>query len=179
VGFTPLVGDIATRLDNGWHVRFGAGYDFSSHFSASLEYTYHGLGVSEGVLNEARVPDGSAHLWSLTVDPKLRLKAHGKYVPYLVGGVGFYRRTIEFTQPTLVPVLFIDPFFGTVFNTLVPANQVLGDIRRSGIGGSLGAGFDRKLLDSHVKFFAEARYHYAATGRIPVRMIPLTVGLRW
>jgi hypothetical protein len=32
---------------------------------------------------------------------------------------------------------------------------------------------------STAKLFLEARYHYAATGNIPTRMIPATLGLQW
>ena len=70
------------------------------------------------------------------------------------------------------------PFFGAFFNTLVPADVVLGDITRDGIGGSLGAGFDVGLGKSGVKIFTEARYHYANTGSIPTRMVPVTFGIR-
>jgi hypothetical protein len=76
-------------------------------------------------------------------------------------------------------VLYIDPFFGFAFNTLIPANEVLGSIRKGGIGGSLGAGLDFDLGSTGAKVYAEARYHYADTGNIPTRMVPVTIGLRW
>ncbi len=178
-GVSPLAGDIHRRLNNGWNVRVGGGYNFTSRFSASLEYTYNGFGVSRNVLNEAQVPSGTAHLWSLTVDPKVRFMSDNIVSPYVVGGVGYYRRTVEFTNPTLVPVLVFDPFFGVFFKSFVQQDQILGRIRQSGVGGSLGAGVDVKLNGTGLKFFAEGRYHYADTGRIPTRMIPVTFGVRW
>lgn len=178
-GASPLVGDISTRLDSGWNVSVGGGYNFTQHFAATLQYTYNGFGVNPRVLAEAQVPEGNSHLWSLTVDPKLRLAGASKVSPYVVGAVGFYRRTVEFTQPSVVPVFFFDPFFGVFFNTLVPAHQVLGDIRHSGIGGNLGAGIEVKLGDSGVKGFGEARYEYADTGRVPTRIVPVRFGFRW
>ena len=131
------------------------------------------------VLNEAQVPDGNSHMWSITVNPKLRLNRRGNFDPYVVGGVGYYRRTVEFTRPVLVPVFIFDPFFGGFFNTFVQADQVLGRITQDGVGGSAGAGFDVKLGETGLKFFTEARYHYADTGRIPTRMVPVTFGIRW
>jgi opacity protein-like surface antigen len=178
-GYSPLVGRISSRLDNGWHVRFGGGVNLGAHLATSLDYTYHGLGVSRAVLNEAQVPNGNAHLWSLTLDPKFRLNVNRKLDPYVVGGVGYYRRVVEFTQPAVTSVYIFDPFFGGFYNTYVPADQVLGRITDSGIGGNLGAGFDFKVGGGHTKLFAEARYTYADTGRIPTRMVPVTFGIRW
>jgi opacity protein-like surface antigen len=178
-GVTPVVGDISNNLDTGWHIVADGGVNVTRHFQASLEYGYNGYGVSQRLLSEAKVPDGNSHLWWLTVNPKLRFKPIHSVDPYIVGGVGYYRRTIQFTAPTTVPVFIFDPIFGTFFNALVPANKVLGDITDDGPGGSLGAGFDFKLGQSGLKFFTEARYHYASTGRVPTRMVPVTFGVRW
>lgn len=178
-GFTPLTGDISHRLDNGWHVDVGAGVNITRYLAASVNYDYNGLGVGRRLLNEAQVPSGNAHVWSVTLNPRLRLGHFRTIDPYLVGGVGYYRRVVEFTQPTQVQVLLFDPFFGVFFNTIVQADQVIGRITQNGAGGSLGAGFDIKLGNSGLKMYTEARYHYADTGRMPTRMVPVTFGVRW
>lgn len=178
-GFSPLVGDVSSRLDNGWHLTVGGGLNVTRHLAATLEYSYNGFGVSKKVLQEAQVPDGNSHLWSITVNPKIRLYRRGNFDPYVVGGVGYYRRTVEFTKPVGVPVFVFDPFFGVFFNTIVQADQILGRITQDGVGGSLGAGLDVKLRESGLRFYTEARYHYANTGSIPTRMVPVTFGIRW
>jgi opacity protein-like surface antigen len=178
-GVSPLVGDIHNRLSNGWHVTVGGGYQFMPHFETNVQFTYNGFGVQPRVLDELGVPGGNSHMWSLTVDPKLRLGGNSSVDPYIVGGVGYYRRTVEFTSPTVGQIVLFDPFFDTFFSTLVRADQVLGNITRGGVGGSLGAGFDVRLGQAGLKLFVEARYHYADTGRIPTRMIPVTFGLKW
>jgi hypothetical protein len=101
-----------------------------------------------------------------------------RFDPYVVGGVGYYRLTIAFTAPAAIPFTIFDPFFG-VISGLAPGNVILSDLTQGGIGGSLGAGFDVKLGESGMRFFSEARYHYADTGRIPTRMVPVTFGFRW
>src|SRR5438132_1042051 len=118
-------------------------------------------------------------MWSITVDPTIRIPTSGRFSPYVVGGVGYYRRTVEFTQPSVAPATIFDPFFGLFIPTIVPTNIVLGRITRSGVGGSLGAGFNINVGTSGVKLFTEARYHYANTGSIPTRMVPVTFGIRW
>jgi opacity protein-like surface antigen len=178
-GVSPLLGQISNRLDTGWHVTFGAGYNFTHHFTVTGDLMYNGFGVSRAVLNEARVPDGNAHLWAITANPKIRFAPGHKADPYVVGGIGYYRRVVEFTSPTLVPVTIFDPFFGAFFNTAVPANQVIGRITRDGIGGSAGGGVDVSIGSSGLKLFGEIRYHHANTGAIDTQMVPITIGLRW
>jgi hypothetical protein len=86
---------------------------------------------------------------------------------------------VNFTQPALVNVTFLDPFFGFLFPGVIGTNQVLKTDTQSGIGGNAGGGFAIKLGQTGTQFFTEARYHYAATGKVPTRMVPLTFGLRF
>ena len=177
-GSSPLMGPIDKRLDNGWHTQFGAGYRFTSHFSLGGEVMYNGFGVSKGVLNELAVPNGNAHLWAFTAEPRLSFAPFHRVNPYIVGGVGYYRRVVEFTQPSVAQVTVFDPFFG-FFPAFIPADQVIGRVIRDGIGGNAGIGFSVPIGSTRAKFFTEARFHYADTGRIPTRMIPFTIGVRF
>jgi hypothetical protein len=180
-GFTPVVGALSQRLDNGWNFRVGGGYNLTSHFSTSVEYRYNGLGVSNSVLREASVPGGNAHIWSIGLVPRLSLSPHHGINPYLVGDVGYYRRVVEFTQPPLQPAVVFDPFFG-FFQGAIPADRVLGRITRNGIGGGGGLGFEIGLGGGgarRAKLFSEARFEYAATGALPTRLVPVTFGIRW
>ena len=176
-GASFLSGTISNRLNTGWNVTGGVGYRVDPHFSTTVQVGYNGFGVSRRVLNEANVPGGTAHIWSVTLDPKLNFKPGSRLDPYVVGGAGYYRRTVEFTAPTVAPALIFDPFFG-FFSTLVPANQVLGRMSKDGAGGSLGAGVDFGIKHG-MSLFTEARYEYAATGGLPTRVIPVRLGLRF
>jgi opacity protein-like surface antigen len=177
-GFTPLVGSLNTRLDNGWNISFGAGHHFTKHFSAGAQFMYNGLSVSRGVLQEFGLHDGNARIWAMTFEPRLTFAPRHKFTPYVVGGVGYYRRVVEFTEPTVAAVIVFDPFFGFV-PALIPANRVLGRVIRDGIGGNAGFGFQVPVGERGVKIFAEARFHYAGNGGIPTRMVPVTVGIRY
>lgn len=178
-GFSPLSGDMSSHLNNGWHMTGGVAYNVTGAFSIGPQFTYNGFGVNRVALKEAGTPSGDANVWSITAEPRLQLPFEFKLRPYVVGGVGYYRRNLNFTQPALVPVTFIDPFFGYIFPGVVGVNQVLKHDSQSGIGGNVGAGFSVKLGHMGTEFFTEARYVYAATGRVPTRMIPLTFGLRF
>lgn len=179
-GFSPLTGAVSSHLTTGWHVTGGVAFNVKNGaFSIGPQFTYNGFGITRSALREAGTPGGDAQVWSITADSRLQLPFASKINPYIVGGVGYYRRTLHFTQPTLINVTFFDPFFGYVFPGLVGTNQVLKSESRSGPGGSLGAGFTIKLGREGTQFFTEARYHYAATGSVPTRMIPVTFGLRF
>jgi len=180
-GVSPVVGQASNRLDTGWHFDGGVGVRLGPSFETTVDYKYHGFGVTDLVLNEFQVPSAHAHLWSLTLDPKFQIPTNSKVRPYIIGGVGYYRRTVELTTPTIAQGLVFDPFFDAFVSVPFAAEQVLGKMRRSGVGGSLGGGFELKVGsdDSNTKFFTEARYEYADTGKIPTRMVPVTFGLRW
>jgi opacity protein-like surface antigen len=154
-------------------------YNVNSVFSIGPQFTYNGLGVTRSALREAGTPGGDSNVWSITAEPRLQLPFAYKLRPYVVGGVGYYRRTLNFTQPALINVTFFDPFFGYVFPGVVGTNRVLKTDSQSGIGGNAGAGFAIKLGREGTEFFTEARYVYAATGNVPTRMVPVTFGLRF
>jgi hypothetical protein len=176
-GYTPLLGALNNRLDNGWNISFGGGYNFSDRFSLGGQVMYNGLGVSNGLLRELSVPGGNAHIWSFTAEPRLNLAPHKSVTPYIVGGIGYYRRVVEFTQPTLAAGTIFDPFFG-FFPVVFPADLVIGKVVRDGLGGNAGLGFQFRLARG-VQVFTEARFHYAAGGALPTRMIPVTIGVRF
>ncbi len=178
-GFTPLVGDVSSHLNNGWHMTGGIGYNVRGPLTIGIQAAFNGFGVSRSALAKAAAPNGDSHVWSVTAEPRLQLPFAHKIRPYVVGGAGYYRRTVNFTRPAMQQVFFFDPFFGFVFPGVIGVNRVLSTVSRSGPGGSLGAGWSVKLGKADTEFFTEARYTYAATGTIPTRMVPLTFGLRF
>src|SRR5258708_32690741 len=119
-----------------------------------------GRGVSRGVLNELAVPDGNARVWAFTVEPRLNFAPRRHFTPYIVGGVGYYRRVVEFTQPTVAAVTGFDPFFG-FFPALIPANEVIGRVIRDGIRGKWGLGFQAPGGPRGGENFREVPDHYS------------------
>ena len=177
-GFTPPVGQLGTHLNMGWNAGAGAGVNLNPWLSLGGRFLYNTFGINDASLAAAGVPGGDAHVWSLTAEPKIQLGV-SRFSPYIVGGVGYYRRTVNFTAPTLTTQAFYDPFYDVFFPGVVPANQVLSSVTRGGIGGNLGFGLQFGLGEGTAKFFTEARYHYADTGNTPTRMIPVTFGIRF
>lgn len=86
-GATVPLGELAQRLDNGWHLSVGGGYNFAPQFGVIAEYMYHGMGVTRSTLNAASVPDGNAHIQSVTLNPIVRVNPKGRVDVYFIGGL--------------------------------------------------------------------------------------------
>jgi hypothetical protein len=173
-GNTWIVGGQHGQLNGGPNFQIGGGYNFSRRFSLLAEFMNHDLGIDHSVIQAHGVSDGTADLWSVTLNPKWSFAISGPVGGYLIGGGGFYRLNEKFTVPAGDVVVF-DPFVGGV---LVPANRVVESDHTAagGVNGGLGLTFD--LGRSGVQFFAEARYHHAFT-HPTTQLLPLTFGLRF
>jgi opacity protein-like surface antigen len=178
-GFTQPVVHSDGRFDTGFNLGAGAGYNFTPNFGIMADFGFNHLGVSSATLNSVGVPAGTGRIYSLTLDPVVHFHPHGKYDFYVIGGGGYYRRTVEFTQPTVETVTAFDPFFG-FFPTNIPTNVILGTFTQNKGGLNIGGGVSMRLRgDSNLKFFAEARYHYLFTSPVRTNVLPVTFGLRW
>lgn len=178
-GVTPTLGSTSNRLTTGWNFVGGAGYNFAPPFGVTFQVVYDGLGVSNSVLKEFKVPGANAHVWGFTLDPMVRFRSSSRLGFYVIGGGGYYRRVVNFTQPTVAIEELFDPFFGIITPILVQAQETIGTITRVGWGGNIGAGATFRLGESGAKFFTEVRYHHIATGPRPTDLLPVTFGIRW
>ena len=178
-GFTEPVKHSDGRLDIGWNANVGAGINFVPWLGTIVEFGFNDMGLSDRTLENAGVPGGTARIYSLTLNPVVHLHPHGRFDAYLVGGGGYYRRTIEFTQPTVATVTGFDPFYG-FFPIDVPATEVLASFVQNKGGLNIGGGISVRVKgDSNLKFYAETRYHYIYTTPVRTTMLPVTFGFRW
>jgi opacity protein-like surface antigen len=178
-GFTEPVSHSDGRFDPGFNLGAGAGYNFHPNLGIMGEFGFNHLGVSSRTLSAVGVPDGSGRIYSLTLNPIVHFNPKGKFDAYVIGGGGYYRRTVEFTQPSVETITAFDPFFG-FYPANVATNQVLGTFSQNAGGLNIGGGVSMRVRgDSNTKFFAEARYHYIYTSPIRTVVLPVTFGLRW
>jgi opacity protein-like surface antigen len=179
-GFTEPVRYSDRRLETGFNITAGAGVNFAPRAGLLGEFGYNQLGVSSAVLRAAGAPNGSARIYSLTANPIFRFNPSGRFDVYAIGGGGYYRRTLEFTQPAVAAVTAFDPFYGIFFPVAVPASVVLGSFTQNEGGLNIGGGITvRTRGDSNVKFYAESRYHYLFTNPVRTTLLPVTFGIRW
>lgn len=178
-GYTQPVGEINSRINGGVNLNGGLGVNLGPYLSVMGEYTYMNNNLSDGFKQRNSIPGGSLRIHSFTINPVLRLAGDRAVSPYITGGYGWYRRTVEITEPTTAQVTIFDPFWGVFYPALVPANQVVGFYTVDKGGWNAGAGFDFKFGNSRAKLFAEARYHRIATRPVVTEVMPITVGVRW
>lgn len=177
-GFTNPVGNSGRRLDEGWNIQGGAGYNFSPYVGALIQLDYNSFGINSATLNNIGVPGGDVHVFSATLDPIVHLTPHHHADVYLIGGGGIYHRNQEFTQPSSATVLGFDPFFG-FFPATIPTTQILAQysVNKPGVNGGMGIAFGNKWKG---KFFAEARYHRIFMGNDRhTDYVPVSFGYRW
>lgn len=165
-------------MDVGGHIQAGAGFIFNRFVGITGTFSFHGLGITRRALDDVNVPDGNGRVYTLTVDPKFTLPFwNGSF--YVLGGGGWLRRTVQFTQPTVAQTVVFDPWWGYYGPVLVPANQVLGSVSQNAGVWDVGGGYNFRLPRTNVKLFLEARYYSGLTSNTHTTIVPITLGLRW
>ncbi len=177
-GFTQPLGNTGRRLDTGWNVKGGAGFNFNRWVGAQIDVGFNRFDINGATLNTVGFPGGNLQVFSATLDPIVHL-APGHHVDvYLIGGAGLYRTTQQFTQPTTSSLVGFDPFFG-FYNVLVPTTEILSSYSVNKPGVNIGAGFAIGTK-WHGKFFAESRYNRIFMGNNRhADYIPVSFGFRW
>lgn len=164
-------------IKRGFNIQAGGGWRATSVFELLGEFDYAHSDVEESRLLQLNVPAGTARMYSVTGNLKVNV-IPGPVNVYVIGGGGWYRRTVEFTQPTTALVPFFDPWFGFFGTATVPANQVLGSFTLDAGGVNAGGGLAFSVGHG-VKIYAEARAHRAYTHPTNTTIVPLTFGLRF
>jgi hypothetical protein len=61
--------------------------NFNNYFGVLVTFSFNGLGLTGNALTAAGEPDGYAHVWTLTVDPKISFHMRRASF-YVLGGGG-------------------------------------------------------------------------------------------
>jgi outer membrane protein with beta-barrel domain len=178
-GYTAATPNVATYLDRGGNLQAGVGLNVTRHLGLQGTFMFNGLGITRTALNTAGQPDGFARVYSFTIDPKITLWSTEDASVYVLGGGGWMRRTVEFTQPTLVGTVIFDPWFGYLGPALVPTNQVLGSITEDTGTWDVGTGLNFRVPRMPVNFYLEGRFLAGLTNGRHTTIAPITFGIRW
>ena len=165
----------------GYNATAGAGWMFSPHFGALLEYQYLTNGLTNYALQGLSAGDcypqgticasGNVRINGISVAPIVDLAPESKYDAYFTLGLGSYHKTTNTSQTNTADVTTSASYSVTRF------------------GYNFGMGLTRKAgWNSHVKYFVETRFlridtsmHYGvnmnSVGR--TSLVPVTIGLRY
>jgi Outer membrane protein beta-barrel domain len=163
----------------------GGGYNINKSNAIIADFMWAGLPSNLFVLQPVKAPESTINLYSLTVNYRRqfdRIKGSAFGV-YFVGGGGWYHRYAtlqkDYVVPPATPCLPYWSWWGySCVNGAVYSETVAKKgVNTGGFNG--GVGFTIRLADSNIRFFTEARYHYAFHERIPSTMVPVTFGFRY
>lgn len=203
-GLNMPVGDAGKFYTPSYTVSAGAGLNFNRTFGILGEFHYDHMGVTSGAINTeynnlltALQPlgygagdlagfDANAHVLSLTVDPVVNFAdRRSKVGAYITGGVGWYRKTTNFTLPTAQTGCSY--YYCTTFYSTYNFDSATADT----FGYNAGFGLTYKLSEfSSERLFVDARYNYAPLSsnnstdffpynRRDTSFIPITFGIRF
>jgi opacity protein-like surface antigen len=172
------VGDAADRINTGYNVQVGGGYNFSKHFGLNIDYTFQSADLSNKALTAAGSPGGYAHAWGFSADPIYRIAPDRRLGGYVTGGFGVFTRTVNLTRPGVVPGVICDPWTFICYTGPVYADIIYRSNSVTKGGWNIGGGVTFRLNES-LQFFTELRYYDILTSDVRTQLLPLTFGLRW
>ena len=181
----------------------GAGINFNKHFGVLGEFSYQHMGLTAGAINsdytntynyfvsQGNSPsdvssylsgfDANAHIFGFSVNPVLNLVGEGRVGAYVTGGLGYYRKSTNFTLPQLTQ---------NIYGGVGYVNSTFDSYSEGGLGYNGGVGLTYKISQfSSERLFIEARYEWLNLGKTSSdffpyngrnsETIPITVGIRF
>jgi hypothetical protein len=164
----------------------GVGYNVSKNHAVFGQYMWSGLPPNRFIIHPVNLPTGNINLHTLTANYRYDMEnlRGSPFGIYTVAGGGWYYRYATIDKDYLVPPgTACLPVYGWWGYGCDPNGYVYSTTvayRGASAGGvNVGAGFTIRFGDSSWKFFAESRYHYAWTDRVPTTLVPVTLGIRF
>lgn len=178
-GLTTITGTQAGSLDHGGNVQVNGGYFLNRHLGITANFMWSDLGITRAALDSANEPDGKTNVYAVTADPTVRWPLGHGFTAYALGGAGFLRQNVTFTQPVVVDT-YRHIFHKIQHSYHEPSARdiVLARIISNSGGFDIGGGINMPWPGA-VKVFMEARYFRGFTSNADTSVVPITLGLRW
>jgi hypothetical protein len=178
-GFSFPTGEAGKHFDWGWHGAAGAGWNPTARLGILAEYQYNRFTLSDATLTAFHVPSGDSNIWHITGNGMFRFNPGKRIDGYVIGGYGFYRRRVNFPEPTTSAGLVCDAWLQICPPGVVPVNYTLGpSITQSG-GVNVGGGGTYRVGEGPLKIYGEVRAHWMFSSPGSTTFIPITFGVRW
>jgi opacity protein-like surface antigen len=183
-GWNNPTGKSGDYFDGGGTIFFAGGRHLNESTALQIEYSHHWLGIDPSVIQRAssdslQFDNAYASMWSVTLNGVYHHDPRRDVVPWITGGVGYYKRNLVLTKNSYFYVPpFFDPWWGWIGGGWVPGESVTGSHADTGFGFNVGVGFDLKI-DSGASLYVDARWHHAYMPGVNMDVIPISFGVRW
>ena len=168
-GMTAPIGNTFHYLNTYYGAQVGGGRNFNKNFGVLAQFDYDAFGFNARTLTNQtalyNTPyiygagavsglDGTSHVWSFTLNPIYNVFSGETVGAYVVGGVGFFHKTANFTVPG--SATYCDPYYGC---SKYAQNQTIDKYTSNapGFNGGVGLTFKPSRFASE-RLFVEARY---------------------
>ena len=176
-GFTLPVGGTHSYLATSYNFQGGVGRNFNKRFGVIAQFdwanfgiqsstlnnllaTYNSLGATDQNGNSLTQLNGSSHVWSFSINPIDNFAQGDQWGAYVIGGVGFYHKTANFSIPAIGEQCTLYGCFE------YQANQTIDKYTSNAFGVNGGLGLTYKFSRfAGERLFAEVRYVYNANSR--------------
>lgn len=177
------IGKASDFANTSYNIVAGGGRNLNSHLKLTGEFMFQGLPLKQSVANELSVSQVKGRLYSVTANLLWGTPLTNKISGYVIGGGGWYRRSLEAQNTVLQAGSVCEPAWLwwdiECTNGIFPTQVTVGS-RTSDAGGfNIGGGFTFRVGTTSTNIYAEVRYHKAFTANIDTTVLPLTFGLRW
>jgi hypothetical protein len=187
-GFNFPVGEAANYLNSSGSMYVAGGRHLSPNYSVMVEWTHNWLGIDPAVIQrynsevppeDSQIENAYASSWSMTLNLMRRIKPENEIVPWVTGGIGYYKRNVQLTETAwfYYPPIW-DPWWGWVDGGWGPGEAVTGQHAASGVGFNVGLGVDLQI-EGGASLFLDVRYHRAYLDGVDVTLVPVMAGVRW
>jgi opacity protein-like surface antigen len=179
-GYSSVIGDASSVVDDGWNLNGGATYwPESWPVGLDLELGYNDFGLKrETLAGLDNVDSADFTVWSMTADVMWGPKPGGTVNVYLLGGVGVYRANVTLGEDAIFNGIICNPWYPWCYPGLIPGTKILADETQTKLGFNFGAGITFEVgLGSQI--YIEAKYHRMELDPSEFEYIPVVLGYRW
>ena len=178
VGFPQ--GDLSSFVNSSGNFVAGGGYNFAKYFGVDTEYYWQDMPINDRVIQQLNTTSQTvrAQQYAWTFNPIVEVPLVRKVGTYVIGGIGWYHRSGQTTKPAVGVVCI--PYWSWWYGCAIGTTDIVTNSRSSSaFGENVGVGFTYRLGESHLKIYAEVRYHHASYNNVPTKLVPVTFGVRW
>jgi hypothetical protein len=191
VGPDYPTGNIQSTFGPGYQYDFGVTYSFNQKTGVQFDYQYGNFGGKQVAIASDLCPQcapiavgHTTHAAMFDYVYRLGSQTRG-YGFYVLGGGGFYHRTVSLNSAAQGAVIWCDPATYVCHDVPTNLTDLLGSRSSNDFGINLGGGVSFRAAE-HWRLFIEARWHYVfgptvqgTDKKANGQYIPVTFGIRF